>query len=94
MNPIPPDLLHRLRNDLDLTKVIERLGIPAKRLGQRLAFCCPECGSDHAAVSPGYSLAHCFHCQRNFNPIDLVMAAYDYTFLEAVDFLEPLLFTR
>lgn len=94
MSGIPPDLLHRLRNDLDLTKVIKRLGIPSKRLGQRLAFCCPECGSDHAAVSPGYSLARCFHCQRNFNPIDLVMAAHDCTFLEAVDFLKPLLFTR
>lgn len=88
MNRIPPDLLYRLRNDLDLTKVIEHLRIPTQRRGPRLVLDCPECGTRHAAASPNHSLVHCFNCKRNFNAIDLVMLQRGYNFLEAVDFLK------
>jgi DNA primase len=92
MNRIPPEVLYRLRNDVDLTKVVELLGIPRKRRGERLAFHCPECGTMNASASSERSLAHCFHCQRNFNSIDLVMAERGWGFLEAVDFLKSTFF--
>jgi transposase-like protein len=91
MNRIPSDVLRQLREDVDLAQVIERLGIPSKRRGQQLAFRCPGCGSFWAVTSPFQNLARCFHCRRNFNPIDLVMAERDDTFLEAVRYLEGLL---
>ena len=37
------------------------------------------------ATNPRTNLGRCFRCQRNFNPIDLVMVVKRYTFLQAVD---------
>jgi predicted RNA-binding Zn-ribbon protein involved in translation (DUF1610 family) len=91
MNRVSPDLLRQLRNEVDLSMVIEQLGIPSKQRGQQLVFRCPDCGSSHAVTSTCRNLAHCFQCRRSFNPIDLVMAERGYTFLEAVDYLEGLL---
>ena len=87
MNRIPPDLLHRLRNDAHILSVLELLGIPTERRGRRLKFRCPDCGHTDAAIIPDQNLGRCFHCERNFNPIDLVMAERGDTFLEAVDYL-------
>ena len=36
-------------------------------------------------------MKRCFRCQRNFNPIEFVMVAEEFTFVEAVEFLRPLL---
>lgn len=91
MKQLPADLLRRLRNDLELPTVVEHLGIPTKRRGNRLAFRCPDCSTFQAAVNPYVNLGRCFNCQRNFNPIDLVMVERAYSFLEAVDFLQRLL---
>jgi DNA primase len=88
---IPPELLYRLRNDVDIASVLERLGIPTGRRGGRLTFRCPDCAHSSAALIPYQNLGRCFHCQRNFNPIDLVMAERGFSFLEAVDYLERLL---
>ncbi len=88
MNRIPPDVLRQLRNDVDLAHLIADLGIPSKRRGQQLVFRCPDCCTSYAATSPYQNLAHCFRCQRSFNPIDLVMAERGLTFLEAVNYLE------
>jgi ribosomal protein S27E len=84
MNRISPELLRQLRNEVDLGMVIEHLGIPAEQRGQQLKFRCPDCGSSDAVTSTHRNLAMCFQCQRNFNPIDLVMAERGYTFLEAI----------
>ncbi len=91
MNRIPPDVLRQLRNAVDISHLIEELGIAAKRRGQRLTFRCPDCGTSHAVTSPRGNLAHCFNCDRSFNTIDLVMAERSCTFLEAVEYLEGLL---
>jgi hypothetical protein len=32
-------------------------------------------------------LARCFDCQKNFNPIDLVIAVANCSFLDAVEYL-------
>jgi hypothetical protein len=39
------------------------------------------------ACHPKTNLGRCFRCQRNFNPIDLVMVVKGLCFQEAVQFL-------
>lgn len=90
MNRIPPEHLRALRNDLDVEDVIRELDVPTKLRGTRLQFRCPDCGEYHTATSRRRNLARCFACRRSFNPIDLVMAERDCSFLEAVDYLEAL----
>lgn len=88
MSLIPAERLRALRNDVPVLAVISELGIAKKMRGQRLTFRCPECGRFHTATKPETNLARCFSCERNFNPIDLVMAEQDYSFLQAVRYLE------
>jgi DNA primase len=91
MKRISPDFLRQIRNQVEITRVIDDLRIPSSpRRGQR-TFRCPECESLHASTIPDHNLAHCFQCERTFNPIDLVMAERDVSFLEAVDALARLL---
>lgn len=90
MNRIPPEHLRTLRNDLSVELVIEHLRIPTSRRQRRQTFRCPLCGRFHTAINSSRNLARCFPCERSFNPIDLVMAECDWTFLEAVDYLDGL----
>jgi len=50
-------------------------------------FLCPACSEMLVAVNPRNNLAHCFHCQKNWNNIDLLLAC-DYNFADAVALLE------
>ena len=87
-----PILLKRLRNDISIDALIEDvLKIPAKRSEGYLRFVCPLCSDSHTATNPKTNLARCFRCKKNFNPIDMVMAANKYGFIDAVQFLKPLL---
>ena len=56
-----------------------------------LRFLCPLCDDFHTATNPRTNLARCFRCQRNFNPIDLIMIVDRTSFLEAVGQLEECL---
>jgi DNA primase len=87
MSLIPADRLRALRNDVPVLAVISDLEIPTKRRGARLTFRCPECRGFNTATHPRTNLARCFSCQRNFNPIEVVMAERGTSFLEAVDYL-------
>ena len=80
--------LHAIRNDIDVTAVLSDLEIPTRNRGTRLTFRCPKCAEFHTATNNRTNLARCFRCQRNFNPIDLVMAERRSTFLEAVGYLQ------
>lgn len=91
MLSIPADHLRALRNDVPVLTVIAELGTPSARRGSRRTFRCPGCRQFHTAVNQRMNLARCFLCRRNFNPIDLVMAERNSTFLEAVRYLEGLL---
>ena len=91
MTRIPPEALRALRDAVPLSRVISYLHIPVKRRGRRVAFRCPGCRAYHTALSPHRNLARCFFCSRDFNPIDLVMAERQLSFLEAVHYLEDLL---
>lgn len=85
-------LLHQLRNDLDVAALIrDVLAVPSSVRDGIFRFQCPCCHGSDCATNPQTNLARCFHCQRNFNPIDLVMAVQRRGFVDAVEFLRPLL---
>lgn len=88
MSLIAAERLRALRNDVPVLAVLSQLGIARKMRGRRLSFRCPACGRFHTATKPSTNLAHCFACERNFNPIDLVMAERGWSFLQAVRYLE------
>lgn len=90
MSLIPAESLRALRNDVPVLAVISELRIPLKMRGRRQTFRCPGCARFHTATNPRTNLAHCFSCERNFNPIDIVMAERRGTFLEAVRYLQNL----
>ena len=84
--------LRRLRNDIPIADLIaDILSLPHKVSEGYIRFLCPQCSEFNSAVNPNTNLARCFLCRRNYNPIDLVMAVKDCSFLEAVEFLIPLL---
>lgn len=90
MRRIFADHLRTLRNRVPVLAVIEDLCIPTQTRGSRLTFRCPDCGGFHTAANPRSNLGRCFRCERNFNPIDLVMAERKSRFLEAVAHVETL----
>jgi hypothetical protein len=80
-------MLWHLRNKVDICLVIRVLQIPCKTSDGYFRFLCPSCRDFNSATNPKTNLARCFRCQRNFNPIDLVMADKECSFREAVDYL-------
>ena len=92
MSRISAAHLHDLRNRISIEWLIERhLRWPCKRRNGIFRFLCPICQDSNTATNPRTNLARCFGCQRNFNPLDLVMVAHGCDFLEAVAYLEPYL---
>ncbi len=85
------DLLRSLRNDIPIDDVIRvHCNLACTERHGRLCFLCPRCREFHTATNPRTNLARCFHCGLNFNPIDIVMAAKECTFQDAVDLLSRL----
>ena len=83
-------LLRSLRNDLPMLFTIEQLGDKgpyATTVEGRCRFQCPHCGETQAVVNPRNNLAHCFHCAKNINNIDLLLAL-GYEFLDAASLLQ------
>jgi len=84
--------LWQLRNEIDITRLIaDDLCLPHKISEGHFRFLCPCCSEFNSATNPATNLARCFRCQRNFNPIDLVMAAKGWSFRDAVEYLLPIL---
>jgi hypothetical protein len=88
---IPPEKLRELRNRIPIDRVLAAVDLPRKHSEGYLRFLCPLCGEFHTATNPRTNLARCFRCERNFNPIDLVMVVEHRSFLAAVDRLRALL---
>lgn len=89
---IPRQTLFRLRNDIPIDFIIlDFLALPCKMSEGFLRFLCPLCQEFNSATNPKTNLARCFRCQKNFNPIDLVMVDKSVSFKEAVRLLLPLL---
>ena len=86
------DYLRQLRNRIEIIPLIaDALHIDYKTLDGRFRFLCPVCHAFDTAANPETNLARCFHCRRNFNPIDIVMTHKRYSFIQAVRFLDPIL---
>ena len=85
------EFLRRLRNEIPIRTVIDTLSIPHKNRDGYFRFLCPVCEFTHTGINPETNLARCFRCERNFNPIELVMAAESADFLLAVSYLAPML---
>ena len=90
MTQFSPDFLRRLRNDIPVATVIQRvLDLPHKDVEGVLRFSCPLCSDFHTAINPRANLGRCFRCRKNFNPIDLVIANAKCAFRDAVNTLTP-----
>lgn len=83
--------LRKLRNEIPIAKLIaDCLVIPWKLSEGYFRFLCPLCSEFNTATNPKTNLARCFRCQKNFNPIDIVMIAKQYNFPQAVEMLDGL----
>jgi len=80
--------LRRLRNDIPVQTVIETvLQLPAKEIEGMYRFLCPVCNEFETGLNPNTNLARCFGCEKNFNPIELVMAGRGLNFVQSVNLL-------
>lgn len=85
----PDRLLRTLRNHIPIDRLItDTLRLPLRQKNPLLRFQCPACHSFYTATHPKTNLARCFDCQKNFNPIDMVMAATQCGFVDAVELLK------
>jgi hypothetical protein len=90
-NRLPPEMLRRLRNEIPITLVIaEFLKLPTKVSEGNFRFLCPLCTEFITATNPKTNLARCFLCEKNFNPIDMVMVVKQISFCKAVDYLKSI----
>jgi hypothetical protein len=90
-NHYPDNLLRNIRNHVPIdTVVIDMLRLDLRRNPNdaHLRFRCPLCGRFHTATDSKTNLARCFDCEKNFNPIDLVMAVIQCGFVDAVEMLK------
>ncbi len=84
--------LFKLRNLIPVDMLIrDQLGIPSKFSEGFFRFLCPVCNGFQTATNPSTNLARCFHCEKNFNAIDLVMIVKGIGFIESVKYLKDLL---
>ena len=90
-NRLPPEMLRRLRNEIPITLVIaEFLKLPTKVSEGNFRFLCPLCTEFITATNPKTNLGRCFLCEKNFNPIDMVMVVKQISFSKAVDYLKSI----
>lgn len=81
--------LKYLRNNIPIERVITSyLSIPIDHGTDKLRFACPLCHGFATSIHPKENLARCFSCQRNFNPIEIVMHHLKYDFVESVKWLK------
>jgi len=82
--------LRTIRNQIPINRVISIIfKLPCKHSDGYFRFLCPLCNEFNTATKEQTNLARCFLCQKNFNPIDLYMAALDSSFKDAVEALTP-----
>ena len=81
-------LLRKLRNDIPIDLLIsDILNQPNKISEGYFRFLCPICGEFTTATNPQTNLARCFSCEKNFNPINMVMTVKKCRFAQAADYL-------
>ncbi|MGA8240255.1 MAG: CHC2 zinc finger domain-containing protein [Desulfobacterales bacterium] len=83
------DFLRVLRNQIPINAVIiDLLNLEVRKDHEFLRFRCPLCDNFHTATNHQTNLARCFDCQKNFNPIDLVITVGKCSFVDAVQLLK------
>jgi len=87
------DYLRRIRNEIPVISLLQRLDWPSKYREGDLFFLCPHprCKEFLVKKTPEENLGHCFACDRNFNPIDLTILIEQVEFKDAIAILDPLL---
>lgn len=83
-------LLRRIRNEIPIEQLIDRLDVPSKLRDGYFRFLCPLCSDFHTATNPETNLARCFRCKRNFNTIEILMITRGRDFVESVHALADL----
>ena len=84
--------LFMLRNHIPIDTLIEKhLKLPSKFSEGFFRFLCPLCNEFQTATNPKTNLARCFRCERNFNPIDMVMIYKGLKFVDGVKYLKTIL---
>lgn len=84
--------LFKIRNLIPIDWLIkEQLNIPSKVSEGFFRFLCPLCNEFQTATNPKTNLARCFRCEKNFNPIDLVITVKGIGFVESVKYLKTFL---
>ena len=85
----PADFLRMLRNDIPIDEVIvDLLNLEVQKNRKTIRFRCPLCYNFHTATNHKTNLARCFDCQKNFNPIDMVITVGNCGFVDAVKILK------
>ena len=85
------EMLRKLRNEIPIAILIaDLLKLPNKICEGYFRFLCPVCSGFDTATNPKTNLARCFRCEKNFNPIDMVMEAKRDGFINAVEYLNEI----
>lgn len=89
---ISKETLRRIRNDIPINDVIVQILQMEYRFREgHLRFLCPICSDLHTSTNSKTNLARCFRCQKNLNPIDLLMTVNNLSFKQAIGLLIPML---
>jgi len=85
------ELLKMLRNKIPIAILIgDLLKLENKISEDHFRFLCPICSGFNTATSQKTNLARCFHCEKNFNTIDMVMEVKRVGFIDAVEYLNEI----
>lgn len=83
--------LRMLRNQIPIAILIcDLLKMQNKISEGYFRFLCPICSGFDTATSQKTNLARCFRCEKNFNPIDMVMEVKRVGFIDAVEYLNEI----
>lgn len=84
-------VLRMLRNEIPIAILIcDLLKMPNKLSEGYFRFLCPLCSEFNTATNQKTNLARCFRCEKNFNPIDMVMHVKRVGFIDAVEYLDEI----
>ena len=89
------EFLTMLRNEIPIAILIsDLLELPNKVSEGYFRFLCPICSEFNTATNQRTNLARCFRCEKNFNPIDMVMEVKRFAFIDAVEYLNEIVRRR
>ena len=89
------EFLRVLRNEIPIAILIaDLLNLENKVSEGYFRFLCPICSGFNTATNQKTNLARCFRCEKNFNPIDMVIQVKRLSFIDAVEYLNEIACSR